>query len=316
MILIVFSHSIPKMNSTPYLMNQIASHIQLIGLPVFMSVSGYLLVKTNAIEKYGYPIFLRSRFVRLMIPFFSIQLIMIFPKYIISLYSNSNVEISFTATIMAFINPRTFGILPHLWFLPTLMVISVISSLILWVLKNKIFSAVLLVFTLILASIPSITNLFYLNDIKNYLFWFVLGAICAKYKFDQIIKHRFMILIFSSVSYFLIMLFPQESSILRLLSSFMGLLIILMLSQLLEKPFFRPNEYLCDKTFAIYILSLPAQNIFEIIGIKTGIPWAITMTGMFVTGLFVPLIIVKIVVFFEKKIPVRIFSTIIGMQSK
>ena len=108
-----------------------------------MWCSGFLLVRTDAIKK------------------------------IAGIMGQSS-DISLYGIVHSFLYPRE-GILPHLWFLPTLMLLCLISPILQSVSENKVRWVIVLVVTVVLTYCPLETNVLCIRDVKNYLFWYLLG---------------------------------------------------------------------------------------------------------------------------------------------
>ena len=100
--------------------------------------------KTNNIEKYVIKKYLFKRLIRLLIPYVVLQLVIILPKFLIGKVSNKNYDLFFLEIIKFSYLPRE-EILPHLWFLPTLMIFSTLTSSLIKINSNKIWKIVILI---------------------------------------------------------------------------------------------------------------------------------------------------------------------------
>ena len=175
MFLIVLSHSFSKRIEQPPNTMYYVSVIQGIGLTLFMFISGFLFEKTEQMSKYSIGKIIKKRAIRLLIPYVVIQIIMYIPKYIMASYSNIPVELSMEFIIKSFLNPRS-GILPHLWFLPVLFVITCIVVMVYPLFRNNkmliLITSIISVLTIIKFDKHVIAGI---DDIVHYLFWFLFG---------------------------------------------------------------------------------------------------------------------------------------------
>lgn len=311
-LLIVFSHSVVVGIEYPIFLGQVIRVVQIIGLTAFMWCSGYLLVRTNSIEKHGYKKYIKKRFTRLMVPFFVVQFLMLIPKIIIGKISNSSLSYSAMDIIGGFINPRN-GILPHLWFLPTLMILTLVSPVLLKIIKNKIGAFLLLVGVLVLACLPRFPNYCCANDVSRYLFWYSFGVFVAQNTKEDIVQdikrnYLYLAMVISVPAFLLITKTVPISSLNELSRSFFSLIFLVSLSILVNKGA-KWGRY----TFPVYILSLPAQNIVEIALRKFQFGWCISTIIMFLIGVTVPMLISYIVTKIEVDKKICFLSKIIGL---
>ena len=310
--LIVLSHSVASSISYPGMTGTFVAVTQTVGLTAFMWCSGFLLVRTDAIKKYGYKRYIKKRFIRLMIPFVVIQILMFFPKTWIAGIMGQSSDISLYGIVHSFLYPRE-GILPHLWFLPTLMLLCLISPILQSVSENKVRWVIVLVVTVVLTYCPLETNVLCIRDVKNYLFWYLLGIGSAlHFEIDDLTN------ISNKVSYALLMILFASWSVLifftgndgRLGSGLLSLSFLLLISSKIEWGGVRRiGRY----TFPIYILSLPIQNAVEILVGKIGTVWPVATALIFVTGFIIPLLLACCVNRIENKSNLKIISRCIGL---
>lgn len=309
---IVLSHSVASSITYPSATGTVVAVIQNMGLTAFMWCSGYLMVKTDAVKKYGYKQYIRKRFIRLMIPFLVIQLLMLFPKILIARIIGQSADMSLPGIIHAFFYPRE-GILPHLWFLPTLMLLCIISPLLQKIARNKFRWGIVLVAAVALIYFPLDTNILCLNDAKNYLFWYFLGIGSAMYlEIDALKKlsNRGACVIFSTLlmSWSVLIFFTGSGC--KIFSGMLSLILLLAISLKFEwGGVQRVGRY----TFPIYILSLPIQNIVEICAGRFSLGWPAATALMFITGFLIPLLLASCVNKIESKCNLKLISRCIGL---
>lgn len=106
---------------------------------------------------------------------------------------------------------------------------------------------------------------------------------------------------------------PLVDDVMTILQAVCSIVFIISISMLLEQCLTEGVLKFGTYTFTIYILSLPVQNIIEIIFMKIGFGWIVDMVGMFLVGIIVPLLIGICVRMVEKRMKIKWMSKIIGL---
>lgn len=309
MILIVLSHSVSSRVVYPEAILSTVHSIQMIGLTAFMWCSGYLLVRTDSLRKYGYWKYIAKRAVRLLIPYFVIQLLMLAPKYLIARLTNAPMELSIPKILTSFLYPRD-GILPHLWFLPTLMILCLLSFLLVYAAKHLVSRCIVLAVSLGLLFLPEIPNLLSVNDVKLYLFWYFLG-ISTAFSFSEEGMKRLKNILFPIVAAvgYILFAFIDYIALADFFKGLCSIVFLISVAMLID----RRGGGLGAYTFPIYILSLPVQNIIEVLLARIGMTWAPITLIMFVFGIAVPFVIALLVKRIEQKWKYKPISRCIGL---
>lgn len=81
----------------------------------------------------------------------------------------------------------------------------------------------------------------------------------------------------------------------------------------MEIPLKKSCTYLGRYSFTIYILSLPVQNIADIVMNRLGVSEYISYVSLFILGLIVPIGIGVVVEMVDRKIGKKIFGNLIGL---
>lgn len=307
MVLIVLSHSIVRDIYYPSWTFILKEYIQIIGLISFMWCSGYLLENNSSLKRRGYVNYVVSRLKRLIIPYVVIQILMIFPKYMLTQRQDLDVNVRISNIIKGFFYPRE-GILPHLWFLPTLMIICILSPLLCKQLESKVSSLITLVILYGFILLPWNNNIFCISDVKKYLFWFFGGMLCAHYKVVRYFDSKRKILLILIITSTILALIHSPIQNLLLGSSY--LLFMLFISKIIT---YSPFYYISNFTYPIYILSLPVQNMVEILLKGVRINWLGATTISFAFGIIIPIVISAAIRRVEINKKHRFISTCIGL---
>ena len=294
MLLVVFHHSTPNYTDVPGALAAFAGSVHLPALAVFFLCSGYFAAGW---EKTSYGRYLGRRAARLLIPWVAVSLLMLLPKALLSAPQARSEMLSPLNLLLSFADPHGRGICPHLWFLPTLFLLSLTVVLLRYVARSRIASVLVpaALFALTVPDLP-VPTLFCLNEVRLYLFWFVLGYVLgARRLFASCgravgIGSSVCAVLFGAASVLLI-LYGRSLPVFRALVTVSGAVAILAASVALERPLERFTAFFRGKTFLIYLLSLCAQNFVEVLANRLGVPGSAAFALLFVTGLAVPLAI-------------------------
>lgn len=304
-ILVVLGHSTPTSASDmPKIVDDIRSFIYCFHMPLFFFIAGFLFKYTTQKNKKPYSSFIKNKAVRFLTPYFVLSAIGIFPKILMSEFVNDMVSLDWYYIFETIFNPR-LNVWGHFWFLPALLLIFVISYLIYKCCSKKISGIILLALTLALAVFPINTDWLAIKDICLELIYFCLGVCTCNYVINnKRIVFRLPIAIIAMIMSVLIFVFMSVSGyrwiewLHNLSTVIIALLMIYSLfyfSMLLEKKGNSLLGYFDGKTFTIYIISWPCQAITEIVLNRVlHMHWYITMSGIFIVGIGVPLLFICI----------------------
>jgi len=131
--LVVLGHSYPFTIDVPEWLTQTQLFIYSFHMPLFVWVSGYLLIYTQQTERYDLSSFARKRFLKLLVPYFALSLIAILPKYALQPFLNDTVTLDGYSLLRIFFAPRE-NVWGHFWFLPMIFALGVSGYLL-----NKVF---------------------------------------------------------------------------------------------------------------------------------------------------------------------------------
>ncbi len=317
MALIVAHHSISKYCEYPSYISEAHTTFGRAGAVAFMFASGYLLSKNNSIKKYGYAKYLKKRAVRLLTPYVVIQLALFLPKSLIAHMTDGLSSSMFGELFNIFLRP-SYAVCPHLWFLPALFILNAISPALFRTIKNKLVCITFLLAYFIISNIKVPYGEFItIFEIKLYLIWYALGVAFARYEpFALLFKNqnvrRFIVLL--SLFLFVVIERITNKTEYRNLGGIVYVFSLLALIGLgIELSRFRFNlDRLGKFTFPVYILSLPIQNVFETLGKTYVNSWIATTLIMFASGLVFPVVVTRLVKFFESFTKTRALSLCIG----
>ena len=321
-ILVVFGHSHYSSGDYSAVYNLINEFIYLFHMPLFFWIAGFLFLNSSSYNSEtrweDYYKWIRKKALRLLVPYFFLSLLFVFPKYYLENGSFNGIGIALLHSIYI---PRQ-SVWGHFWFLPVLFIIYLIFGLFKMVLTSKTeipITLVSLILGIAFYFMPFESELFGLADLKCFTVYFIIGmasnlvyrrSIVPKILSNCWISLGIAIVILTGG--FLIYLY-SDNQVVLFIDSILLIFSIVAFSNCMKN--IRLLYFIGNNNYTIYLYSWIFQS-FVMYGLgKIGAPWYIAFMTMFIVGLGLPLIIVLI----YKKI-VRIqnvfFDLILGMNKK
>lgn len=307
-LLVVFGHSYPFDVYISPRLYKIKDFIYMFHMPLFLFLSGYLLTyNTRSAGSY-----IRRRGVRLLVPYFVLSVIAFVPKALVQRFLNDSVEFSVWYLIETELIPRN-NVWGHFWYIPVVFALCCFGVLMLKPMQNHHATGwALLAATWLLLFVPKTTDWFALEDLRKTAFYFVLGVVLA----DRDPEARMV------YNWCWLLAFPAAIVLFRTVNTTLtnSVIACLMIGFVLHVgiwlPFHKVNLFAVieKNSFAIFLLSWPAQAVVEVVCNKLlHLPVLLTMGMMFLMGIIVPLVCVKIVSLLDKRIPMKWVKLAIGM---
>ena len=323
-ILVVLGHSYPFVTEIPNTLESIRVIIYSFHMPLFVFCSGFLFAYTQQSERKTLREYVWTRFKKLLIPYLALSLIGIVPKYMFSSVLNDSLQLDFHSLIRALLVPRE-NIWGHFWFLPMIFFMGIVAYLFEHITK-QINNKILIWTTVIIMFIPiglqyspiSILNWFGINDIIQYGWSYALGVLIANllknYKINLNLSWAFSITGSVLLVCIALLIFTHmEGPVVKLFMSIFLIAATLMISIFLSNEINVNRKSLIAQTYQIYILSWPCQLVVEILLERIlHLQWWLIMPAVFFTGILMPVIILKLVDFIERKTNTHYLSLIIG----
>lgn len=307
-LLVVFGHSYPfDVYISPSLW-KIKDFIYTFHMPLFLFLSGYLLsFNTRPAGSY-----IRRRGVRLLVPYFVLSVIAFVPKVLLQQFLNDSVEFSVWYLIKTELVPRD-NVWGHFWYIPVVFVLCCFGVLMLMQMRNhRAAGWAVLAASYLLLFAPQTTDWFALEDLRKTAFHFVLGMVIAdRDPGVHVASNRCWLLAFPAA----FVLFATVNTTLT-----NSMIACLMIGFVLHVGTWLPLHKIKlftaieKNSFTIFLLSWPAQAVVEVVCNKLlHLPALLTMGMMFLAGITVPLVCVKIVSLIDKRISMKWVKLAIGM---
>lgn len=290
MLLVTLHHSLPRGYGGPLWLSNALEAIQYPALACFFLTGALFAGKWRQIGLWAY---LKGRFIRLMTPYFCVNLLMLAPRYLAAkaLGYRPNLTVGWLA--MSFLDPHGQGIAPHLWFLPALFMLSALLPVIDAALSRTVPRRIALAGLFILSVWPvALPTLLCLNELKLYLFWYAAGLALARGDVSRPpLRGRMGLAVgWLGLVVFIATLVVKDAPMAAALQTVGGALALFEISGLSPRDDALTGLFR-GKTFVVYVLSMCVQNLVEVVCYAAKLPWFVSLPAMFVAGLAVPLMI-------------------------
>ena len=297
-LLVVFGHSYPFGVYIPRFLWDVQVWVYQFHMPLFIFLSGYLLAKTRrSIGDY-----VGNRAVKLLVPYLALSLAAYVPKVMVQSLLNDSAELSLGYLLRTELVPRE-NVWGHFWYIPVVFFLGCAGIVLLkYMRENRAvrFAALAVTFALLFA--PGTTGWLGLEDIRQNAFYFILGMVVSmNEKWTDALRSPLWILGL------------PVSVLLGGIPAACGMIggICFIGTRWEVRGWLKAIE---AHSFTIYLLSWPAQAVAEVVLNKVlHLPALFVMICMFLSGVIVPMVCVKILTAIDRKIPIGWIKTVVGM---
>jgi len=281
-------------------------------IPLFMSISGYLLYKTQIIKEKSFALVLKNKAVRLLIPYFTLPFITFMLKMIFSEYMKRPATFSFDQLLATFVL-LTNNPLGEMWFINVLFGLFLFYPFYCIALKKQLFTFSLLLLFIAIRLVPlEISSfIFNFNEIFYNGIFFYVGILLARY--DLFGKIKFNLLWIIAVGclclWYFIYFYGRN-----IFTELLGIIISFTFAIKISKAF--PNLFLSfrDYTYQIFFIGVFFQVLLRILikkmEINGGFSYILFYFVSILTGIYIPVIVSKIV----QKLNLNVLKLMIGLR--
>lgn len=255
-------------------------------MPIFFFISGFLFYHSvNSKKELSFSKFFRSKFFRLIVPYFCIALLWMNPiKWLVHAPGYANIsDLKFVILYQTLFS----GHLGHLWYLPTLFGVFAVAFLCELFFKHYIRSswhtsfhvALLFIFFILHYVAPYSPSWFCLSSIANYMVYFYGGII-----FNVLLINRIIVLPPPKVGILLCWLASLGGAIcIESIRVFFILVFVVSSYLLLPASTNRLMKSLSDNSYGIYLFHSPLIYIIYTY-FKDSNPWLVLFLNFIVMG--------------------------------
>lgn len=305
-LLVVLGHSYPFAVQIPNIFEQTRTFIYSFHMPLFVLISGYLAGRSE--QSPG--AYIANRAKKLLTPYFVLSIAAFFPKALVQKHLNDSVEISWVYFLRSELIPRA-NVWGHFWYIPVIFFFGVFSALMKTKLREKKRLQILVLMgSYVLLWLPETTAWFALEDMRLNLFWYVLGILLSETGILESFSENRLLLLGLPVA---LALFSMNITF-KVLNTLLVLMTVFGIGTLWNTEKNLLWAMIDRYSFTIYLLSWPAQAVVEVILNKiVHAPVLVSMAGMFIAGIVVPLLCVEIVNMLEKSRFAGWMKLVLGM---
>ena len=265
-------------------------------MPLFVFVSGYLFFMTRMESNWGGDfIIMKDKFQRLGIPFVFFTIVAMVMKKLFSADMARPSEISICELVNAILFPGN-GPLGELWFIAVIMwcfALKPVWDLILIHFCYAVICAVVLMalhFSLLFQNIDFLC----ISQTCNMMIYFFIGLMCRRWNKWEKFNKKYIPLILMLACYICSRMF-NNSVWFMALTPFAGIGTSVFFAMILAK--YMPNLFSSFRnyTYQIYLMGIFVQIFIKVIYVKLGYPYSFGYWLCVLGGIYVPVIISKIV---------------------
>lgn len=327
-ILVVFGHSL---HEYPGVRNgdipQIFSMMYSFRMPLFMFVSGFLMIYTTYGRSYrskvkGVNEFIKGKILRLLLPFAVLSLITFYPRALMSGIADEVIELNGSSFVKSFILSDSL-VIPYFWFLQASFLLLTFNYIVLWIgnktgidYKKTSLLMVIFFFAIPFLSVPyGIYNFFSIGRAIGLGIFFTAGmSYCCYYdKTDRYIPWKSAIFLIAAVVAWFALYFARQP----IACGFAGIFACISLAKILtirEKSFL---DHLVGANYIIFLLSwyfnvLTQQVLHKFIPL----PWWVHSLLSLTCGIYIPWLAYRYLKAHPESRWVRVTAFLLGQNIK
>lgn len=322
--LVILGHSYPFITEIPVWLQKTQIFIYCFHMPLFVFISGYLLVYTSQSLKNSASEFIHKRFLKLIIPYLALSVIALLPKFFVQQYLNDSFNLDAGSLLRVFFIPRE-NIWGHFWFLPMIFFQGICGFILDKIfVRLKIRETGWIISTIILFVIhaatyrSNLTPWLSISDLAKFSWLFSLGCLCGSINLIERIKIKHALWIASAlfvaalVSFMIADQWNLNVFVSALIAILMIIALLMICIHLARKINFDKNA-IYAQTFTIFLLSWPCQILINISTERIlHCPYYIIMPLQFSAGIIGPIILIRIINYIEHKYNLRWISFLLG----
>lgn len=320
--LVVLGHSYPFVTDMPRWTTDVRDFIYVFHMPLFVFCSGYLFAYTKQTERKAHGEFVGQRMKRLLLPYVALSLVGILPKYLFASVLNESLGLNGMSLLRAFLMPRE-NVWGHFWFLPMIFLLGWIGFLVerysmKGIDKDKGWGVLTMVMLLIAWSYQPTEELKWLgiNDIIKLGWCYTLGAATCYWigvRLTATIKQSTLAVAIGGGIFLTSCVVWKMRLVPTLLIAIAMITAVVLVCRVWAAHIAIDRSSLVAQTYQIFILSWPCQLVVEIITERLlHLQWWVIIPSVCCMGIVGPLVLLKMIDWFEARTKSRILSTIIG----
>lgn len=323
-ILVVAGHSLHEYPdgahgwSTPFYRS-----IMTVSLPLFMFVSGLLMVYTSGLTrtpKYTPRSFVRNKLRRLILPFIVLTTVTFVPRALFDSMSDDPFPLTLDNFGRSLVYQDCMPI-PFFWFLQVSFIMLSLTFCVLYFCGSRRVrpaAAVLgLLFLAFLVAPIEVTPFLSIDRVRDFGFFFIAGCLYSLYsaRIDRLIPWTDIRFLSASAAAWIGLFLLFEDSPLRFLCSLTGIAMCMSLARIMEERRWQFLDHLKAANYMIFLLSwyfnIAAQ---QVLAHFVALPWWVHTSLSLIAGIYIPWLGYKYLEKHQDNRLIRITSYILGQS--
>ena len=317
--LVVLGHSFPFVTKYPVGGVISIQFLYAFHMPLFVWCSGFLFAHTCQTLRKPFGSYVRQRTVRLLTPYVVLSLVGLVPKMLAASVLNDTLEMDGAQIVRAFLVPRE-GVWGHFWFLPMILLMGIMGYALDKLVKGSRKGWMLITIAAFALSFVRRDALewFAMNDVLHFFVFYSLGVLCCRYGIKMKAKPLLWAAAMGCAALALTLFFCINGSaaVVHVRNTAIACLMtaaIVSLCKLAEGRCSIERTSPIAQTYQIFILSWPCQLVVGIVIERIlHLSWMVFVPTVFVSGIVLPLLLLRLVDLFEKKTNTRMLSFVLG----
>lgn len=294
-------------------------------MPLFMFVSGFLMVYTNFRDSHngnwlGFTI---SKIKRLLVPYFFLSIVTFVPRSALSFMADDKIELTFRSVVNALLYGGEGMVIPLFWFLQASFLLLISTHLLITFGRRLKLSKITIFIFLIVVSIgllilPFEVGLFFsVGEAIRLSIYFILGiGYCFfREKIDGSVKWTSVVTLFSFTLLWVVSFFLTEDTEFVAICSVFGILMCVSIAKILESKEITILDSMIGANYMIFLLSWYFNVLSQqVLSFLIELPWWCYTVISFVSAIYFPWLIYRVMLRNSSNRFVQILAFLLGQN--
>lgn len=326
-ILVVLGHSLHEYPYDKYGNLLVYRMLYSFRMPLFIFVSGFLMLFTTRITKKKRPTikgFISLKVQRLLLPFIVLTLVTFIPRTMMSGIADDAITLSIESLAKSLLYGNHM-VIPYFWFLQASFILLITTYAIITICEyyeighHYIYIGLIIAASILLLIPCTPTKLLSLDRVAELGIYFIAGTTYCRYA-KQIDKYipwtSFPFLIFIAAIWGLLF-FITENTPFMPVCSFFGIGMCICLAKMLEYNHITVLDHLIGANYIIFLLSWYFNVLSQqILHHYTNLPWWIYSILSLISGIYIPWLAYKYLQSHKKSRWIKLTAFLLGQRLK
>ena len=296
-------------------------------MPLFMFVSGFLMVYTNFIgeRKSNWLSFTESKIKRLLVPYFFLSIVTFLPRVALSFMADDTIELSCYSILNALFYSGEGMVIPLFWFLQASFLLLIVTHFFILLgrrlsLSDGAIFMGLLVISVALILLPFNAGTFFsASEAIRLSLYFVLGVGYCFFrdKIDDIFKWTSVPMVLFFASLWAVSFFITEGTAWIAVCSVFGILMCVSVAKIIESSNVRLLDFMIGSNYMIFLLSWYFNVMSQqVLSYFVTLPWWCYSIISFSSAIYFPWLLYRFMSQHSSNKIVKISAFLLGQKFK